>query len=557
MRTKAVAVAALTLLAPLACSSAELEQPATPAGDSGADADVTAAREAVTLRSKVPMDDGTGLDTRVFVPARSKRLPTILVRNPYPHADDDEAIAAAARFHNARGYAYVWQSVRGTSASEGTFYPYVDEVRDGVATTAWIAAQDWSDGSLGTIGGSYLAFTALAAAVSNPRVKIVISDDGTLDERSSHRGGVVWGYLLNWLNLVQRGSFFDTQTQYPVISNTLDPLSLDTTTLAGQSNYWRDFIEHIDEPKFPLAGSLDEKISELCVPVLHVYSPSTGWNDPVDIHRALTTRGCAAQRASQRLYVVTEPHTHHLGLLESERTYVNDAMLAALDRVLLEHASDLGTTPAVSFAVEGEAAPRSASAWPPPDTSTRTLYFDAAPGEAPMRATPPAAAGQVSLPSDPAGDPCAAGGRGEQQWFTSDALEQPIVIAGAPRIELSFRTALRDFDLFAKMYDYDPAGDTYALIASASVRARYREGGAPTLVTPAALERVTLDFVHVAHRLAAGHVVTVSLAPSECGYLENPQTGAALTAQTARAAGTITIETGGLAPSSLRLPLLP
>lgn len=513
-------------------------------------------RGAIASRTMIAMPDGKRLDTRVFVPAGSGRVPTLLVRNCYRHVDDDAAIATAARFHTDRGYAYVWQSVRGTARSEGIFYPYVDEVPDGVATTEWIVAQDWSDGAIGTMGGSYLAFTAVAAAVSNPRVKIVISDDGTIDERSSHRGGVVWGYLLNWLNLVERGAFFDDDTQYPTITNALDPLTLDQATLARSSTYWRDLMANVDDPLFPKKGSLEPRAAELCVPILHVYSPTTGWNDPVDIHRAATTRGCEQQRGNQRLYVVAESHTHHIGRLETEKTYVTEAMLAALDRVLLQHLPGLGPGPAVSYAVIGESAPRTASHWPPPGSGTRTFYLGAASGEAPLVASAPAP-GQVAIASDPAGDPCVS--KAPPQWFTTAPLTEPLVIAGAARLELDVRTDLRDFDLFATMYDYDSATEAYAAIGSASFRARYRKGAGavPALMTPGLVERVGMDFVHAAHRVPKGHSVTFSLAPSLCAYLENPQTGAPVTAQTARAAGTITIETGGASPSRLVLPSAP
>lgn len=337
-------------------------------------------RGELVSKTMVAMPDGTRLLTRTYVPAGATRVPTILVRNPYRHIDDDVSIAAVARFHNERGYAYVWQSVRGTAGSEGVFYPYVDEARDGVATTAWIAEQAWSDGSVGTLGGSYLAFTALAAAVDNPRVKVVISDDGTVDERSSHRGGVVWGYLLDWLHLVQQGAFFDEAAVYPTITNALDPRGHDVSVLGQTSRYWQDFLANQDDPTFPRAGSLEPLYDKLCVPVLHVYSPTSGWTDPIDIHRGLTTRGCERHRSSQRLFVVEEPHTHHLSRLETERTYVTEAMLSALDRALKGNASDLGPGPAVSYAVRGELAPREAASWPPPGSS-RVFYLGATAGE--------------------------------------------------------------------------------------------------------------------------------------------------------------------------------
>lgn len=132
-----------------------------------------------------------------------------------------------------------------------------------------------------------------------------------------------------------------------------------------------------------------------------------------------------------------------------------------------------------------------------------------------------------------------------------------MAIAGGATLTLAVRADVRDFDLFANLYDYDPQSDAYVPIASAQARARYRSGATPAPVTAGQRERVSLSFVHAAYRVPRGHMLTVSLSPSRCAYLENPQTGAAVTAQASRASGTITIETGGASASALTVPVVP
>jgi hypothetical protein len=62
----------------------------------------------------------------------------------------------------------VVQDVRGTFASEGTFYPYrsggLAEEQDGYDTVEWAASQSWSNGRVGTFGISYLAGAQWAIA---------------------------------------------------------------------------------------------------------------------------------------------------------------------------------------------------------------------------------------------------------------------------------------------------------------------------------------------------------------------------------------------------------
>ena len=73
-----------------------------------------------------------------------------------------------------RGYAVVVQDVRADTV-EGEFEPYRNEGRDGYDTIEWAAAQDWSDGSVGTFGLSYPgAVQWLAALESPPHLKAMV-----------------------------------------------------------------------------------------------------------------------------------------------------------------------------------------------------------------------------------------------------------------------------------------------------------------------------------------------------------------------------------------------
>ncbi|WP_186229334.1 CocE/NonD family hydrolase [Burkholderia gladioli] len=132
---------------------------------------------------RVPMRDGVRLATDVYFPPGYRRevdppLPTILERTPYGKTAISRAEIhrgappmtriEVARYFAARGYAVVMQDCRGRYDSEGRFEKYLAEGPDGFDTMAWIAAQPWSDGRVGTMGLSYAAHTQLAAACLNP-----------------------------------------------------------------------------------------------------------------------------------------------------------------------------------------------------------------------------------------------------------------------------------------------------------------------------------------------------------------------------------------------------
>ncbi len=124
---------------------------------------------AVTKNVSVAMRDGVTLAADVYLPAKDGRavegrFPAILERTPY----NKDNSAGWARWFASRGYVAVAQDVRGRYGSQGRWFPLRDDVADGYDTAAWIGAQRWSDGGIGTVGTSYPGGTQHALAISNP-----------------------------------------------------------------------------------------------------------------------------------------------------------------------------------------------------------------------------------------------------------------------------------------------------------------------------------------------------------------------------------------------------
>lgn len=148
----------------------------------------------------VPMSDGIKLSTDVYLP-ENLPAPTIVIRTPYGKNKNRSLCRKFAK----NGYAVVIQDVRGRFGSEGNFYPFVDDSKDGSETIRWILKQSFCNGKLGTYGGSYLGTVQWALAplvpelgamhmtVTSPNYSEVIYQGGELHLMTVFSWSVVMG----------------------------------------------------------------------------------------------------------------------------------------------------------------------------------------------------------------------------------------------------------------------------------------------------------------------------------------------------------------------------
>jgi hypothetical protein len=139
----------------------------------------------------VEMRDGCRLAVDIYVPDGGRRpeqgVPTILILTPYYRrfalregydsaTEPSPNIALYRDFFVPRGYALVVVDVRGTGASFGTRDSFRSPTeRDDFHEIAdWIITQDWSDGTIGSTGISYLGAAAcFLASTGHPAVKAI------------------------------------------------------------------------------------------------------------------------------------------------------------------------------------------------------------------------------------------------------------------------------------------------------------------------------------------------------------------------------------------------
>jgi putative CocE/NonD family hydrolase len=163
---------------------------------------------AVASDVMVSMRDGVKLATDIYRPARDGkaapgRFPVILERTPYGKTVDSRSErnavdprprsrAEVAAFFVSRGYVVIYQDCRGRYGSQGEFVKYLSDGLDGYDTCAWIVAQPWCDGKIGTMGLSYAAHTQGALGCAGaPGVAAMFLDSGGFS--NAYQGGIRQG----------------------------------------------------------------------------------------------------------------------------------------------------------------------------------------------------------------------------------------------------------------------------------------------------------------------------------------------------------------------------
>ena len=156
----------------------------------------------------VPMRDGVKLATDIYFPATKEgtpmpgKFPTLVTRTPYGKGappptvstmtPEQQRIRNSPMFFASHGYVVVVQDCRGQFDSEGTFYIDVNEGPDGYDTVEWAAKQPWSNGKIGTYGGSYSSQVQNSMAVLRPphlSAMFVMVGASDYFEEGAYRGG--------------------------------------------------------------------------------------------------------------------------------------------------------------------------------------------------------------------------------------------------------------------------------------------------------------------------------------------------------------------------------
>ncbi|MEW2181577.1 CocE/NonD family hydrolase [Streptomyces sp. NPDC005406] len=482
----------------------------------------------------VPAADGSALITDHYFPREAGDFPTLLVRSPYgrgvPWSPQYGMLFAEQGFH------VILQSCRGTGGSGGTFDLWRNEAADGLATVNWLREQPWFDGTLGTVGPSYLGYVQWALALDPPpELKAMVVQVGLHDPYALfHTDGVL--HLENAL-LVGAGMTYQHRGMRPFVKATMRlrrhlkdivearPLKGAYTAPLGQQVPWLDDVmthPDADDPYWrgASAGGAADRPG---IPTALV----TGWHDAlVDQTFQQYAR---LRRAGGEAALLVGPWTHTSALTRGWPEVFAES-LAWLRAHLCDDPSELRPTPVRIHRGGADAAWQDLDAWPL--TPATTSWFPTADGH--LTEQPPTdAAPLASFRHDPAAPTPSLGGpllsatagarnngtlesRDDVLTFTGPVLTAPVTVLGAVSARISVSTDTGHADVFTRLCDVDAAGRSTNVCDGL---ARVRTAGED----PA---HVTVPMSVTAYRFAAGHRIRWQIsAGAHPRYARNPGTG--------------------------------
>ena len=110
--------------------------------------------------TNIIMRDGTPLGTDIYLPKKKGKFPCVLARTPYDK--NFNVILPMVKPYIDQNFVVIVQDCRGRLTSEGDFFPFVDERKDGLDTVKWIRKQKWANGKIAGFAGSYNGYTQIA-----------------------------------------------------------------------------------------------------------------------------------------------------------------------------------------------------------------------------------------------------------------------------------------------------------------------------------------------------------------------------------------------------------
>jgi putative CocE/NonD family hydrolase len=515
---------------------------------------------AVEKNVMVAMTDGVRLSTNIYLPAPEGSFPTLLMRTPYNKNHGEKQ----ARFFAGDGYAVVVQDCRGRVDSEGEFYPYATDGRDGFDTQEWVGKQSWSNGVIGTFGGSYVGATQWLAAPYGSRFVKAMAPVATFTNfyNNLYLGGALRVKLISrWsasMTAPVRSQFEKIDFHQACLHLPLHrmdelfgwevPMLRDMVFNNTYGSYWKklgveDQLHLLDLPAYHIVGIYD------------FFDSETIKSYKMMVHRAKTEHA----RRNQKLVLGPWDHST-IGSLVGEVDFGPKAALdmdAELKRWFDRHLkgvdNGIDREPPVRYFVMGLNDWRLAYRWPP--QATRHVdYFLASGGHAntldgdgTLSKQVPTDSGEDTFVSDPEQPIPSKGGKDAEPsyvahlgpWdqrgiekhpnvlvYTSPPLVHDIEVAGPVTATLYLATDAKDTDVAVKLVDVFPDGFAQN-VASGILRGRFRESNRDLqLLVPGKIYEWRVDLTHTSNRFLKGHRIRLDVTGSNFPiYDRNPNTG--------------------------------
>jgi predicted acyl esterase len=427
---------------------------------------------ALTLRVEdnitMPMRDGVELACRIYRPDAKGAYPALLAASPYQFETDDLPHSplflwrevGPVEWYVSHGYAYVHVDVRGSGNSGGD-YGFFDttEQRDLYDMVEWIAAQDWCNGSVGGIGQSYYAWSQWFMGIANPpSLKCIAPYDGAIDvyRGCAYHGGIYCDFMAWWFNLV-RGNNFHRAANAATGKRFERDIAWEFISRPTYDDWWRE-------------RSAWERIKEIKVPVL-----SIGHQGKMALHERGNILAYEYLDAPAKLILTGAKDVFEAHDLFDQIDYHAETLKPFYDQFLKgEDNGFWDKTPNVRVFVRGRDEWRSEAEWPLPQADVCAWHLtDGTSGSVDSlndgRLSPdaPAKEGTTGYSYPDPGWVFGNVGFGPQGpdpvarvlTFTSDPLEDDLVVVGPIVLELHVASTATDTDFFIKLSDQLPQSD--------------------------------------------------------------------------------------------------
>ena len=533
----------------------------------------------------VAMRDGVELATDVYRLEGALPTPVLVVRTPY---NKDHMVAGGDIFDILRavqtGYTVVTQDVRGRYASGGIFNPHVQETADGLDAFAWAAAQPWSNGLVGTFGGSYLGATQWLPAREQPPALRAMAPSITFSdgyEGCSYQGGAKVLHDLRWVvadivpaelaRRVARGEK-PIDSEIPLdVDVALTELPLATHPLIREyAVFYLDWLAHPTTDDYWLPSSPCAGYEQISVPALN----TSGWYDiflwsTFQNYIGMKQRGGTEEaRRNQRLIIGPWTHTNLSGSFP-EREFGWGGSSAAIDlpgihlrwfdRWLRDVDNGLDREPPVMIFVMGIDEWRNEADWPLPGTQYHPYYLHSRGGANTLQ-------GNGALSTEPPGDEPsdvylynplrpvptvggqvilsggnAMGPRDQRQVelrddvlvYSTPALEQAVEVIGPIELRLFVSSSAPDTDLTGKLVDVYPDGRAM-ILTEGILRAHYRNSFIePEILEPKEVYELWLNLWATANVFLPGHRIRLEVSSSNFPRFDrNSNTGGVIASET-------------------------
>ena len=511
---------------------------------------------------KMTTRDGVTLVQDVLLPDKPGRYPTILMRTPYGRAND----AVTSMWYVTRGYAVVTQDCRGRGASDGKWDPFVYERKDGYDAVDWISKQDWSDGNVGMIGGSYGGYVQWSAAVERPAaLKCIIPQVSPPDAMHNlpYENGTVMLYSSLWWARIVEGKDAKLDTIKQSLPNPEKMMALPLTKVddeaMGRNIPFFDLWLHRYRKQDWKGFDYTDDIAKVKIPVLHI----SGWWDGDGIGTKMNYAALRAAKKSNQ-WLIYGPWVHAFNTNKSfGGVQYGDQAILDLDSVLLRFfdtylkSKSVGweKQPKVRAFFTGSNQWADLSDWPDAKLSKPTrMYFSAPHGAltpehfGTLIAANANAKGETKFTYDPAletvprefRDMDAAAATtvlsfkkqlNPQIVFQSAPFTKPTRIAGPITVHISFSTKAKDTDFFALLTDTDAKGVTRFIGMPGKVRASYLASDRkPGPIEPGRIYEADLPLWDTANEYLPGHKLGVAISASmfpmyarNLGLAESPE----------------------------------